>query len=152
MAGQVVMVLHSDGDSQRGRLASAFLKGGNAPAPLLIVGGGRLLEAGEDPHQTALQVVSQPAQLPHVEELHFPRRDVGPIGPHAEIGVAGQAGDAQAQAGQAVAQSPTGLGIVIQQRQVRPFGHQHDRVKAKGAARARKSSSPSRAWPGQTPA
>ena len=118
VAGHVVMVLHADRHAQRRGEAGALLQRPHAPAPLLVERRAALLEAGEDADQAAVEVVGQAAQFADVEDLHFARRDVGPVGAHAEVGVAGQAGDLQTELGQPVAQAAAGVGVAIE----RPTG------------------------------
>ena len=106
--GHVVMILHADRDAQGSGQTGAFPQGGDAAVPLLIEARGGVIEAGEDAHQPAIEVVGQPAQFADMKDLHFPGRDVRPVGGHAEVGVAGQADNLNPQTCQPVARSAGG--------------------------------------------
>src|SRR5947209_7040186 len=52
------------------------------------------------------------------------------VAAHAEVGVAGQAGNLEVEAFEQPSQAPALFWVTIEHREMRPLGHQHDGVEA----------------------
>ena len=128
--GNVVVVLHGQGDAVFGRLLSGQLQSFDHQGILLVKRYAGALVTGKDAYHGRAQVSCQSGQLRHVRHLNLRVGNTDLVNAGREIGVPGQTDQFQTEAFNALLQGLACVCIVIQNRHMGPLGHQHDAVKS----------------------
>lgn len=127
-AGDVVVVLDSDGDANVRRAPRTLAQGFDRDLPLCLRRCARALVSGEHADQIAVQRSRNLRQLLDVPDLDLTVRDVAMLQVRREVGIPGDAGHAHAMLLQARMQPGLEVRTPIQHRKVRTLRHQHDSV------------------------
>ena len=120
------MVLHAEGHTELSGAPGALFERGYHQVPLRRIARDGVFVGGKNTHQVSTEIVGEPCQIGDVVDLDFALRHLAVLQIAAEIVVAGDAQIAQLALFKMLAQLRALLRAVVEQRKVRPLGHQHD--------------------------
>ena len=127
-AGDVVVVLDSDGDANVRRAPRTLAQGFDRDLPLCLRRYARGFISREHADQIAVQRSCHLRQFLHVPDLDLTVQNVAVLQVRRKVRVPGDAHHAQAMLLQARSEPGLEIRAPIQHRKVRALGHQHDSV------------------------
>ena len=123
---KIVVILHSQSDSELRGVMGAFLQAIGHKVPLRQVSLGRMLVTGKDPHLVPADLLSQPRQFCHVPNLDLPHRNLGVLEIGREVVVARDDDVIETRGFDPPAQGGASSVVPVERTQVWALASKHD--------------------------